>query len=120
MAKRKTFDQIQAMQAKAVRFLRDVVGDPDKADEFEALSPEEYAEHKGVEIVEGNPTAATITITRRPIMATKRDLEERIAELEDENEELNDRLDQISDLTSSEEDEEDDDGVEDEDADGLD
>ena len=38
------------MQEKAVRFLRDVIGDPDRAEEFEAMSPEEYAEHKRIEI----------------------------------------------------------------------
>jgi len=42
------------MQAKAVRFLENVVGDPDRAAEFEAMSPEEYAEHKGIKI--SNPS----------------------------------------------------------------
>jgi hypothetical protein len=40
------------MQEKAVRFLQDVVGDPDRAEEFEAMSPEEYTGHKrSVEVV---------------------------------------------------------------------
>jgi hypothetical protein len=38
------------MQEEAVRFLRDMVGDPDRAEEFEAMSPEAYAEHKRIEI----------------------------------------------------------------------
>lgn len=49
MAKRKkekTWAQVEAAQAKAVRFLRDVVGDDEKADEIESLSPGEYAERK--------------------------------------------------------------------------
>ena len=41
-----TYDEVERTQEKAVRFLHDVVGDPDKADEFEAMSPEEYAEHE--------------------------------------------------------------------------
>ena len=41
-----TEEQLEAKQAKAVRFLRDVVGDEEKADEIESLSPSEYAERK--------------------------------------------------------------------------
>ena len=36
-SKEKTFEQAAAMQEKAVRFLRDVVGDDEKADEIESL-----------------------------------------------------------------------------------
>jgi len=53
--KQKTLDQVERMQAKAVRFLRDVVGDEDKASEIEGLSPQEYAERKRVTI--SNPQA---------------------------------------------------------------
>ncbi len=53
--KSKTFDQIESMRQKAVRFLRDVVGDPDKAEEFEAMSPADYAEHKKIRMIE-NPS----------------------------------------------------------------
>ncbi len=45
-----SIDQVEKKQAKAVNFLRDVVGDSDKADEIEALSPEEYAERKKLTI----------------------------------------------------------------------
>ncbi len=45
--KEKTWEQVEATQAKAVAFLRNVVGDSDKADEIDALSPGEYAERKG-------------------------------------------------------------------------
>lgn len=48
--KSKTVEQLEKTQAKAVRFLRDVVGDSDKADEIEALSPEEYAERKKIAV----------------------------------------------------------------------
>lgn len=44
--KTKTLDQMTAMQRKAVRFLRDVIGDQDKANEIESLSSAEYAERK--------------------------------------------------------------------------
>jgi hypothetical protein len=92
--KTKTLDQVERMQAKAIRFLRDVVGDPDKADEIEDLSPEEYAERKGAEIVEENPRHSYGLGRRREVM-TKSQLEERIAELEEENEDLQSRLDSI-------------------------
>jgi len=46
--KTKTREQVEAMQTKAVNFLRDVVGDSDKADEIEGLSVAEYAERKKI------------------------------------------------------------------------
>lgn len=50
IGKTATIEQVEAKQTKAVNFLRDVVGDDDKADEIEALSPEEYAERKKLTI----------------------------------------------------------------------
>jgi hypothetical protein len=38
--KTRALDQIRAMQDKAVRFLRDVTGDPEQAEESAAISPE--------------------------------------------------------------------------------
>jgi hypothetical protein len=92
-----TRDEVERMQAKAVRFLRDVTDDPDKADEFEDMSTDEYAEHKAVNIVEGNPALVPLHLGRRPDV-TKQDMEDRIAELEEENEDLQSRLDSISDI----------------------
>ena len=51
--KQKTRAQVEAMQAKAVRFLNDVADKPDAADDIEAMSVEEYAQHKHITI--GNP-----------------------------------------------------------------
>ena len=48
MAKTKTRDQILAMKDEAVRFVRDVVGDPDRASEIADESVESYAERKGI------------------------------------------------------------------------
>jgi hypothetical protein len=50
----KTLDQIERMKSKAAEFVRDVVGDPDRADEFEEMSPEEYAAHKQIQIKNPN------------------------------------------------------------------
>ena len=43
MTKRLTREQVAGRKAKAGRFLRDVLDDPDRADEVEAESIEEYA-----------------------------------------------------------------------------
>ena len=119
VAKTKTLDQVQAMQEKAVRFLHDVVDDPDRADEFEAMSPEEYAEHKGVEIENPSPARGKENKTRRLQMdrPTYRELKDRIEELEEENQALNDKLDSISDIVSEAEEDEEDEDDEDEDPD---
>jgi hypothetical protein len=55
--KEKTIEQAAAMQDKAVRFLRNVVGDDEKADEIEALSVYEYADRKG--LILSNPAPAS-------------------------------------------------------------
>jgi cell shape-determining protein MreC len=101
--KRMSLDAIERKQAKAVQFLRDVADDPDKADEFEAMSPEEYAEHKGIEIAESNPAYVRLQLGRRPDV-TKQEMQDRIAELEEENEDLQSRLDSINDIVQPVED----------------
>lgn len=55
--KSKTREQVEKMQEKAVKFLRDVVKDSDKADEIEGLSVGDYAEKKGITI--GNPKSGS-------------------------------------------------------------
>jgi len=103
--KNKTLDQVTAMQEKAVRFLRDVKGDEDAAAEFEAMSPEEYAEHKRVKLVE-NPRSggAQITIRRITIMAkpTRAELEAQVEDQQAEIDALNDKLDLIAGITNDE------------------
>lgn len=48
--KEKTRQQVEAMQDKAVRFLRDVADKPDAADDIEDMSVEEYAAKKHIKI----------------------------------------------------------------------
>lgn len=83
--------QLIQRKEEAARFVRNVLGDPARADEIEDESLEDYAGRRGIEIVE-NP--------RGGFMATKDDLQERIQELEEENDELQDQLDQIADLAA--------------------
>jgi cell shape-determining protein MreC len=93
-----TPQQLEQRKQQAVRFVRDVLQDPDRAGEIADESVEDYAERRRIKIQ--NPL-------RRFSMPSKRQLEERVRELEEENEDLNDRLDQITDLATPEEDEED-------------
>lgn len=90
--------QVESRRDKAARFVRDVLGDPDRAEEIEDESLEAYAERRKIKIV-GNPHGAD--------MATKEELADRIRELEEENDELQDQLDSIADIAAPIEGEED-------------
>ena len=98
------------MKAKAVRFLRDVLGDDERADEVDDESPEDYAERKRIEI---NPIKRTNAMARTA--KTKAELEAEIRELQDENDDLQERLDAIADLTADEDEDEDEEDDEDQD-----
>lgn len=52
--KLKTLEEVERMKEKAARFVRDVLGDDDRAEEIEDESPESYADRKRVEIID-NP-----------------------------------------------------------------
>jgi hypothetical protein len=64
-AKKKTREQVEKMQDKAVRFLRDVVGDSDKADAIDDMSVEEYADKKRVHLVNPHPLKKLAKHARR-------------------------------------------------------
>lgn len=97
--KTKTRDQVEKMQAKAVRFSDDVLQDSSKADEIAGLSVEEYAARKKITVV--NPTRRNRMARRNPPPTpSKEELLDRIDELEQENQELSDIVDEINDLTS--------------------
>ena len=109
--KQLTRDQLQSRKEKAVRFTCDVLGDPDRADEIADESLEDYAQRRKIQIT--NPTKG-----RDAIMATNKDLEDRVDELEQENAELQDQLDTIADIVApADEDEDEDDEEEDHDQD---
>lgn len=106
-------EQAETAKQRASRFLRDVVGDDDRADEIEDESLDEWLEETGRRIE--NPT----TQQRRnnmPATKTKADLLEENEALKEENEALNERLNQIFDIAADPDDESDeDDDSEDED-----
>ncbi|MCC6591159.1 MAG: hypothetical protein IT168_31020 [Bryobacterales bacterium] len=108
---RKTLDQVITAQQRAINLMLNV-GDEDRAQEFASMDPEEYAERKGIEITEPNPTKGALTMARQQ-KPTR-------AELEQENAELKQRLESImgvaaGDVEIVEEEEEDDVDLDDED-----
>jgi len=88
-----TRDQVESRKEKAVRFVRDVLGDSDRADEIEGESVDAYAERRRIAIV--NPRGGMVMAKRTE---TREELKERIRELEGENESLQDQLDAIADI----------------------
>jgi hypothetical protein len=109
--KRLTRAQLESRKEKAVRFVRDVLGDSDRADEIAEESLEDYAQRRKIQIT--NPSKR-----RNAIMATtksKDELEAENADLRDENEDLKDQLDAIADIVAPEDEGDDDDAGDDDD-----
>jgi len=105
--KQLTREQVEGRKEKAARFVRDVLDDPDRADEIEDESIDDYAKRRKFQII--NPGR------RKNVMANKQELEERINELEEENEQLQSRLDEILDIVAPSEEEDEGEEGEDED-----
>jgi len=119
MAKTVTLDEAQRKLQRAIRLL-DNIGDP-RADEFRAMSPQEYAQRKGLRI-ENPSRRAEYNEGRLKRMSklTRAELERRVRKLEAENEDLaeenellGDKLEAIGELIEAEEVEEGDDGEDD-------
>jgi polyhydroxyalkanoate synthesis regulator phasin len=91
-----THDKLASRKDKAVRFVRDVLDDPGRAEEIENESPEDYAMRRKIQIV--NPTRGVKAMVRQT--ESREELRERIRELEEENETLQDQLDQVADIVS--------------------
>jgi hypothetical protein len=81
MAKQVTREQAERKKQQAA-VLTDRIGDPERADEFDGMSVDEYAEHRGLQIA--NPRRKA----RKTTMATKAELQE---QLDNINEVLNGR-----------------------------
>ena len=97
-----THDQLAARKEQAVRFTRDVLGDPDRADEIAEESLEDYAERRKIALINSGRRNGMARLTR-----TKAELEQEVAELEEENQELQDQLDAIADIAGGADDEDD-------------
>jgi seryl-tRNA synthetase len=100
MKKIMTRQQAETSKERAVRFVLNVLDDPDRADDIEDESLEEWAERKKITLT--NPARRKSPAIRErednmPKGETKTELLERISELEEENQELNDQLDEVTD-----------------------
>jgi hypothetical protein len=105
-----TREQLQSRKDKAVQFVRDLKGDPERAAEIEDECLEDYAERRKIQLI--NTGRARSMANGR----TKEDLPNEIDDLRAENQDLQDQLDAIADIVSPEPEEADDD----EDGDGSD
>ena len=106
MAKQITVDQAQRKQAAAVRFAENFLNDQDKADELADLTPEEYAERRGFEIIDNPGRRLSTMANGEGGGMTKEEMADYIAELEDQ-------LDSIQDIISGESDDDDGDDIDD-------
>ena len=102
-----TREQLFARKGKAARFVRDVLGDPERADEITGESLDDYAARRRIQIT--NPKRGDVTMPRKTVedyRADIADLKEQIGDLEAENEGLQEQLDGISEILAPEEEEE--------------
>jgi hypothetical protein len=111
-----TLKQLESRKEKAVRFVRDVLSDPDRADEIADESLDDYAERRKIQILQ-NPNGGNmprvrlinpprVSNPRRQAMQAnpksgRGELLARIRELQQENDELQDKLDKIADLAAA-------------------
>src|SRR5215831_19440510 len=91
-----TREQLQSRKDAAVRFLRGVKDLPERADEVEDESLEDYAERRKIQLI--NPRRSANMANGDP--RTKQDLLDEIADLQAENTDLQDTLDSIADIVS--------------------
>src|SRR5215471_18934601 len=100
-----TEGEAETKRRKAVEFLRRI-GNDEAADEFEDMAAAEYAEHKGVELLD-NPHRRK---TMARVSKSKAELEAELDEAQDYIEELEAKLDDIAGIAADEDEEEDETG----------
>jgi hypothetical protein len=89
-----TRNQVASRNDKAVRFVREVLDNADRADEIEGEFLDDYATRRRIQLL--NPRTRKMAIAKR--VQSRQELQDRIHELEEENETLQDQLDQITDI----------------------
>jgi predicted RNase H-like nuclease (RuvC/YqgF family) len=105
--KQPTREQIQCRKDKAVRFVRDVLDDPERAEEIAEESLENYAARRKIQILNPTRRATMPGKTVDDYRVEVADLKDQISALEEKNESLQEQLDQIGDIVAGEEEEED-------------
>ncbi|MBZ5644559.1 MAG: hypothetical protein LAO19_17525 [Acidobacteriia bacterium] len=111
-----TRNQLAGRKEKAVRFVSDVLDDPERADEIADESLEDYAERRKIQILK-NPHGGNmprVRLMNPPRISNSRrqtlqpnpqsgrgELLARIRELQQENDELQGKLDKVADLAEA-------------------
>lgn len=97
MPKLMTRSEAESKRRRAVEMLRRFGNDED-ADRFESMSPEDYASHKGAEIISGNPNkrCKSMAGAKSRTAPTRAELEDRISELESELEDVEEERDALA------------------------
>ncbi len=112
MTKTLSREQLETRKEKAVRFVDNVLGDPDRAAEISEESLDDYAARRKITL--SNPAQRFKQTTSRKENRMPRenidDLKDRIEDLEEENEILSEKLDAVAQLVSDEDDADDEDG----------
>jgi hypothetical protein len=106
--KQLTREQVQSKKDAAVRFLDNVLDDPERAAEVDSESVDDYASRRKIQLIN---SGRTTSMANGGNGRTKQDLLDEIDELHQENQDLQDQLDAIADIVAPpEEEEEEDDG----------
>lgn len=105
MRKLMTPSEAETSKRRAELFVRNVLADDARADEIEDEIVEDYAERKGITLVEENPHPKGTTMQNM----TKAEMADRIDELEAELEEAHEKLSSIGEILDDSEEPEDDD-----------
>lgn len=111
--KRGKLKQIDTLRKRTALGFRNLQQDDNMADEIEEMTPEEFAEWKGIEII-NNPSKTTKQRrfsempASKPISERLREKEDIIDDLEEENQGLRDTLAEIRGIVSDDDDDDDD------------
>lgn len=98
--KTRTYKQVETAKQRAAAFTANVLGEDDRAEEFEDMSVDEYADLKGITIQ--NPGKGKRSMPERATYITIRNstkggntMASRIAQLEQELKEANERISEL-------------------------
>ena len=92
MARKLTYQQVRARKEKAARFLRDVLDDPDRADEVEAESVEDYAARRHFVLTNPHRKGVSKMPQREKLADVISDRDALLDKLEDVRDEIDDIL----------------------------
>lgn len=104
MRKRQTLSQLATTQLRSAQAFENLRDDPDTADEIRAMTPDEFAEWRGIEVI-NNPTKrrSNKMAAQKTAAATRlADIKQENMELTEENERLRSLLTGLADSIDEE------------------